>query len=122
MGEPSFCAGKLEMRNQGEWRPVVDWDFTWEDISAAAVCRRLGCGTAVSANMMDESVDRRVWWIKSSCIQSASTLQECVTLTGYGESYWSLEVVCSGKSELVTHLATVQLTHSVPVGSLFSCA
>ncbi|XP_047451072.1 scavenger receptor cysteine-rich type 1 protein M130-like isoform X2 [Mugil cephalus] len=112
MGESSVCAGKLEMTNKGEWRPVVDWELIWNQVSADAVCRRLGCGTAVSANMKKEHEDRPVWWIKSSCIQSTSVLRDCVTLTVLGKTYWSMEVVCS---ELLLQPTIVTFPNSMEV-------
>ncbi|XP_047450633.1 scavenger receptor cysteine-rich type 1 protein M130-like [Mugil cephalus] len=112
VGESSLCAGKLEMTNKGEWRPVVDWELIWNQVSADAVCRRLGCGTAVSANMKKEHEDRPVWWIKSSCIQSTSVLRDCVTLTGLGKSSWSMEVVCS---ELLLQPTIVTFPNSMEV-------
>ncbi|XP_070762184.1 LOW QUALITY PROTEIN: scavenger receptor cysteine-rich type 1 protein M130-like [Enoplosus armatus] len=95
VGEASRCAGTLEMENHGEWRPVADLNSEWDQESAAAVCRLLDCGSAVSTTMTDGSSDRPVWWIKSSCVQSASALLECVILTSVIETYSGLEVICS---------------------------
>ncbi|XP_044059867.1 scavenger receptor cysteine-rich type 1 protein M130-like isoform X2 [Siniperca chuatsi] len=95
VGEASRCAGTLEMKHKGEWRPVADWESEWDQKSAAAVCRLLDCGAAVSTTMTDDSSDRLVWWIKSSCVKSTSALLECVVLSGIIETFSGLDVICS---------------------------
>ncbi|KAM9853858.1 scavenger receptor cysteine-rich type 1 protein M130-like [Aulostomus maculatus] len=77
VGEPSRCAGTLGLQHQKEWRPVAIWDSVWQDKFADAVCRRMNCGSAVSKNV-EYSENRPVWWMSSSCMESASPLQECV--------------------------------------------
>uniref|UniRef100_A0A3B4TJJ5 SRCR domain-containing protein n=1 Tax=Seriola dumerili TaxID=41447 RepID=A0A3B4TJJ5_SERDU len=96
VGEASRCAGELEMKIQGEWRPVADWESEWDQISAATVCRQLDCGSAVCGEVTDIHPDRPVWWVKSSCVESASALSDCVMITGPIETYAGLEVICSG--------------------------
>lgn len=99
MGKNSRCAGILEMKNKGEWRPVADWDSKWDQKSAAAICRLLDCGSVVSNETTDDAPDQLVWWIKASCVQSSSAPTKCIKLTDDSESYFRLEVVCSGKTE-----------------------
>lgn len=99
MGKNSRCAGILEMKNKGEWRPVADWDSKWDQKSAAAICRLLDCGSVVSNKTTDDAPDQLVWWIKASCVQSSSAPTKCIKLTDDSESYFRLEVVCSGKTE-----------------------
>ncbi|XP_051255595.1 scavenger receptor cysteine-rich type 1 protein M160-like [Dicentrarchus labrax] len=100
VGEASRCAGTLELKNQGEWRPVAVWDSQWDQSSAAAACGLLDCGSAVSTEITDDASDRLVWWIRSSCVQAAATLLECVTLTNVPETYTGLNVTCS---DLLAH-------------------
>ncbi|XP_041850873.1 scavenger receptor cysteine-rich type 1 protein M130-like isoform X2 [Melanotaenia boesemani] len=95
VGEASRCAGILDMFNQGEWRPVVDCDFNWNQTSAAAVCLQLGCGIVVSTRMTDGPFVRPVWCIKSSCMELSSTLLECTTTADDTENEYSLEIICS---------------------------
>ncbi|XP_067451600.1 scavenger receptor cysteine-rich type 1 protein M130-like [Thunnus thynnus] len=95
VGEPSRCAGTLEMKHQGEWRPVTHWYSKWDQKSAAAVCARLVCGSAVSTNIIEDSSYRLVWWIDSSCVQSTSSLRECLLETDVNECYTGLRVICS---------------------------
>ncbi|XP_030253884.1 deleted in malignant brain tumors 1 protein-like isoform X2 [Sparus aurata] len=95
VGKNSRCAGILEMKNKGEWRPVADWDSKWDQKSAAAICRLLDCGSVVSNETTDDAPDQLVWWIKASCVQSSSAPTKCIKLTDDSESYFRLEVVCS---------------------------
>ncbi|XP_034074476.1 LOW QUALITY PROTEIN: deleted in malignant brain tumors 1 protein-like, partial [Gymnodraco acuticeps] len=74
VGGESRCAGDLEVKHQGEWRPV--WDSTWTLNTAGVACRDLDCGSAVSLGDR-ESSKRSVWWICPQCVQSASALREC---------------------------------------------
>lgn len=94
---------------------MADWHSDWDQTSAAAVCRLLDCGSAVSTKITEDSADRLVWWIKSSCVQSASALLDCVILTRVNETYAGIEVICSGNRYLkllsqcyktITHTST----------------
>ncbi|KAG7224421.1 hypothetical protein INR49_015103 [Caranx melampygus] len=69
VGEAHRCAGELEMKKQGEWRPVVDYISTLNLESAATVCRELGCGSAVSTEETITYLDRPVWWINNLLAQ-----------------------------------------------------
>ncbi|XP_038595529.1 CD5 antigen-like, partial [Micropterus salmoides] len=74
VGGASRCAGTLELKHQGDWRPVSYSDRNLE--TAAGVCRELDCGSAVSVGQRKESSDRPVWRIRSDCVQSGSALRE----------------------------------------------
>ncbi|XP_071394199.1 scavenger receptor cysteine-rich type 1 protein M130-like, partial [Centroberyx affinis] len=97
VGGASRCAGGLEMKQHGDWRPVVDRFSVWSLKSAAVVCRQLDCGSAVSTERRKNSSSRSVWRIRSSCLQSGSTLMECV-LTWSVSSSSSLQITCSGNT------------------------
>eukprot|EP00064_Thunnus_orientalis_P019627 superscaffoldBa00004989_g19751 len=92
VGGASRCAGTLEMK-RGEWRPVFYYDWTLKN--AAAVCRHLDCGSAVSTGSISEASDRSVWRIRSECVQSGSALMDCASSDS---SSFIMEVTCSGKS------------------------
>ncbi|XP_054461522.1 scavenger receptor cysteine-rich type 1 protein M130-like [Anoplopoma fimbria] len=92
--DPSRCAGILEVKNHGEWRPVNDWDSEWDQMPDA-MCRQLDCGSAVSTVSLESYFHRPVWWINSSCVQSKSALKECVSAKdAFGSS--SISIICSG--------------------------
>ncbi|KAJ4920013.1 hypothetical protein JOQ06_024493 [Pogonophryne albipinna] len=76
-GGESRCAGALEVKLQGEWRPV-EGTYSLSTLEAAGVvCRELDCGSAVSVGEREESSERPVWWIYPACLQSGSALREC---------------------------------------------
>ena len=70
-------------------------DADWTLKEAAAVCRDLDCGSAVSTGSMDETSERSVWWINPDCVQSGFALSDCVSSDF---SSYIVEVTCSGKS------------------------
>ncbi|XP_070708262.1 scavenger receptor cysteine-rich type 1 protein M130-like [Pempheris klunzingeri] len=77
VGGSSRCAGTLELK-LGEWRPVSGSDWTLKE--AAAVCRQLDCGSAASTKIRIESSRKLSWWISSDCVQSGSSLRECISV------------------------------------------
>ncbi|XP_071396150.1 uncharacterized protein [Centroberyx affinis] len=94
VGGASRCAGGLEVKQHGDWKPVDDWNWNWNLKSAAVVCRQLDCGSAVSTERRKNSSSRSVWRIRSSCLQLGSTLRECVE-TESDSSPLSLQITCS---------------------------
>ncbi|XP_029922329.1 scavenger receptor cysteine-rich type 1 protein M130-like [Myripristis murdjan] len=95
VGGASRCAGRLELKH-GDWRPGDDWDWTLQ--AAAAVCRRLDCGSAVSTEKKKDSSSKSVWWVKPDCLQSASVVETCLS---QGSSSFSLQITCSDSVRLV---------------------
>ena len=92
MGGDSRCAGTLEVK-RGDWRPVIY--SVWTLKTAAAACKELDCGSAVSVEQRKESSWRSVWRISSDCDQSGSALRECAISD---ISFYILNLTCSGKS------------------------
>ncbi|XP_029301077.1 LOW QUALITY PROTEIN: scavenger receptor cysteine-rich type 1 protein M130-like [Cottoperca gobio] len=90
VGGDRRCAGTLELKHQGHWRPVEDSD--WNLKEAAVACRELDCGSAVSVGRREESSERPVWEINSHCVQSGSALRECATSD---TSTFILNLTCS---------------------------
>uniref|UniRef100_A0A3P9DA75 Scavenger receptor cysteine-rich type 1 protein M160 n=1 Tax=Maylandia zebra TaxID=106582 RepID=A0A3P9DA75_9CICH len=80
VGGASRCAGILELKHQGEWRPM--FEFHWTLKEAAPICEHLDCGSAVSLQHTESSLKFR-WRIKPDCVQSRSTLRECTTSDYY---------------------------------------
>ncbi|XP_031167355.2 scavenger receptor cysteine-rich type 1 protein M130-like [Sander lucioperca] len=92
VGGASRCAGTLEVKHNGEWRPVGGRYYDWSLKTAAAACRDLDCGSAVSLVQRNESSRRSVWWIRSDCVESGSALRECAASDS---SYSFLDLICS---------------------------
>ncbi|XP_049893324.1 scavenger receptor cysteine-rich type 1 protein M160-like [Epinephelus moara] len=78
VGGDSRCGGTLEVKHQGDWRPVGKNSINWSLDEAAVACRELDCGSAVSAGLREESSRRPVWEINSNCVLSGFSLRECV--------------------------------------------
>ncbi|XP_030579764.1 scavenger receptor cysteine-rich type 1 protein M130-like [Archocentrus centrarchus] len=76
VGGASRCAGILELKRLGEWRPVdyIDWTLK----AAAVACEHLDCGSALTFGWRLENYTS-VWKIKPDCVDSGSALMECAT-------------------------------------------
>ncbi|XP_039659986.1 CD5 antigen-like [Perca fluviatilis] len=105
VGGDSRCAGTLEVKTKGEWRPVdglyYDWTLKisgWTLKTASAACRELDCGSAVSVVKRNESSRRSVWWIRPDCVESGSVLRECAESSS---SSFFLNLICSDSVRLV---------------------
>ncbi|XP_059181109.1 uncharacterized protein LOC131959903 [Centropristis striata] len=94
VGGDSRCAGTLELKHEGEWIPVDEYFSIWTLKTAAAACRVLDCGSAVSVKRREESSVRSVWRISSDCVQSGSALRDCASSSSYF-SRFILDLVCS---------------------------
>ncbi|KAM4605965.1 scavenger receptor cysteine-rich type 1 protein M130-like [Polymixia lowei] len=73
----SRCAGRLEVKHQEDWRPLNYWS-AWNLKSATVLCRQMDCDSAVSIELKRVSREQPVWSINSDCVESGSTLRECV--------------------------------------------
>ncbi|XP_039640908.1 scavenger receptor cysteine-rich type 1 protein M130-like isoform X2 [Perca fluviatilis] len=99
VGGDSHCAGTLEVKHNGEWRPVDG--SAWTLKTAAAACRELDCGSAVSVEERKESSVRSMWWIKSDCVQFGSALRECASSLSSDYTSSILYLTCSDSVRLV---------------------
>uniref|UniRef100_A0A8P4GU11 SRCR domain-containing protein n=1 Tax=Dicentrarchus labrax TaxID=13489 RepID=A0A8P4GU11_DICLA len=113
VGGDSRCAGTLELKHNGDWRPVMGRG--WNLKAANVVCRNLDCGSAVSVGERKESSVRPVWLINFDCVQSGSSLRKCAT----SESSSSiLNLTCSGKpisdiiNDIINDSNAPMLTHT----------
>ena len=97
VGGTSKCIGTLEMKHQGEWRPVDGWS-DWNLQSSSVVCRQLECGPAVSTERSSGVTHKPAWRITSPCVGSGSSLGDCGTRSA--TSLYVLEVICSGNKLL----------------------
>ncbi|KAM4605946.1 scavenger receptor cysteine-rich type 1 protein M160-like [Polymixia lowei] len=101
VGGASRCAGTLEMKHHGEWRPVRYGLSVIKLKPAAVLCRQMDCGSAVSIELKYDSRAQRVWSITSSCVESGSSLRECVIdlLQSLSDT---TELICSESVRLVS--------------------
>ncbi|XP_060979925.1 uncharacterized protein LOC133043052 [Dama dama] len=96
------CEGRVEVKHQGEWGTVVDFDWSLKD--ASVVCRQLGCGAAVG--IPKEAYFGPglgpIWLLYTSCKGVESAVSDCKhsNIKDYhNDSYthkWDAGVVCSG--------------------------
>uniref|UniRef100_G3PJF6 SRCR domain-containing protein n=1 Tax=Gasterosteus aculeatus aculeatus TaxID=481459 RepID=G3PJF6_GASAC len=84
------CIGRLEMKHEGEWRPVDE--NQWDLESASLVCGQLACGAVLSIETKEMS-QLNAWHVQLSC-EHDSMLRECSFIQP-GSSYANLEVTCS---------------------------
>uniref|UniRef100_A0A3Q4IAN0 SRCR domain-containing protein n=1 Tax=Neolamprologus brichardi TaxID=32507 RepID=A0A3Q4IAN0_NEOBR len=96
VGGASRCAGTLEVKHLGEWRPVIGSDGPLK--AAGVFCEHLDCGSAVSMGPKKSSY-RFVLTIKPDCFKLRSSLRECVE-PSYSSSV--LSVTCSERSDAVS--------------------
>ncbi|XP_044217685.1 scavenger receptor cysteine-rich type 1 protein M130-like [Thunnus albacares] len=97
VGGASSCAGTLEVKKV-EWRPVSE--FFWTLKRAAVVCRALNCGSAVSTGGRKEPSGISEWLIPPECVESASGLSDCASLSSF--SFSIVEITCSESVRLVS--------------------
>ncbi|XP_068560774.1 uncharacterized protein [Cebidichthys violaceus] len=90
VGGDSRCAGTLEVKHQGDWRPVDG--YYWSLKEAAVACRDLDCGSAVSIRRRKEFSERSVWFIYSLSVHYGSALTDC--LISYSSSF-IVDLICS---------------------------
>ncbi|XP_039470663.1 scavenger receptor cysteine-rich type 1 protein M130-like [Oreochromis aureus] len=95
VGGASRCAGTLEAKYLGKWRPVYGFFSTLKE--AAEVCQYLDCGSAVSIQKAYSSY-KFVWSISSDCVQSGFPLRDCTTLANTDQI---LTLTCSDSVRLL---------------------
>ncbi|XP_049908241.1 soluble scavenger receptor cysteine-rich domain-containing protein SSC5D-like [Epinephelus moara] len=107
VGGKSHCAGMLEVKHKGEWRPVSDTQvhFYWTLKEADIMCSEMDCGSAVSVRSREESSTDIVWGIGSACVHSGFALSDCATSL-LSSSF--LDLNCSDSVRLVngSHLCS----------------
>ncbi|XP_026030427.1 scavenger receptor cysteine-rich type 1 protein M130-like isoform X1 [Astatotilapia calliptera] len=96
VGGASHCAGTLELKYLGEWRPV--YDLLWSLKKAVLLCYHLDCGSAVSVTQKKESTWRSKWSISPYCVQPGCLLRECA-ISDY--NHFILNITCSDSVRLL---------------------
>uniref|UniRef100_A0A8V5FV87 Uncharacterized protein n=1 Tax=Melopsittacus undulatus TaxID=13146 RepID=A0A8V5FV87_MELUD len=107
VGGGGRCAGRVEVKHEGEWGSVCSYDFDWGAHWATVVCRQLGCGTAATSSPYAPfgQGTGRIWLHIFFCRGKEEMLQDCSHL-GWGQHYcghqYDVGVTCTGESwELV---------------------
>ncbi|XP_069735214.1 scavenger receptor cysteine-rich type 1 protein M130-like [Phaenicophaeus curvirostris] len=98
------CAGRVEMKQQGQWGTVCGWSWDMDD--AAVVCKQLGCGSALKAHRTAHfgPGSGPIWLFGVQCKGTESALSDC-TDSEYAREYCDHRrdagVTCSGFVQLV---------------------
>ncbi|KAM4899268.1 scavenger receptor cysteine-rich type 1 protein M130-like, partial [Sylvia borin] len=99
------CAGRVEVKHDGEWGSVCVYDFERKAHRATVVCRQLGCGRVARASP-DVPVRQgtgRIWLQLDHCLSNEDGLQYCQHM-GWGRHFCGHErdvgVICTDAVEL----------------------
>ncbi|XP_050567252.1 scavenger receptor cysteine-rich type 1 protein M130-like [Cygnus atratus] len=98
------CAGRVEVKHEGEWGSVCSYDFDWDHRGAGVVCRQLGCGAVAQASPYAPfGQGKGRIWLHPFCRGGEATLQECLHF-GWGQPFcgheWDVGVTCTEALEL----------------------
>ncbi|NXQ81400.1 C163A protein, partial [Nyctibius grandis] len=105
VGGGGRCAGRVEVKHEGEWGSVCNYDFDWDARWAAVVCRQLGCGPVAKASVYAPfgKGTGRIWLQPFFCRGSEAVLQDCPHF-GWGQHFCGHErdvgVTCADAVEL----------------------
>ncbi|XP_021237402.1 scavenger receptor cysteine-rich type 1 protein M130-like, partial [Numida meleagris] len=99
------CAGRVEVKHEGEWGSVCSYDVQWDAQRAGVVCRQLGCGTVAHTSPYAPfgQGQGRIWLHPFFCDGTEATLQDC-SHYGWGKHFcgheWDVGVICTEALEL----------------------
>ncbi|NXJ55140.1 C163A protein, partial [Spizaetus tyrannus] len=99
------CAGRVEVKHDGEWGSVCIYDFDWDAIWATVVCRQLGCGLVARASVYAPfgQGTGRIWLQPFFCGGDEMMLQNCPHF-GWGQHFCGHDrdvgVTCTDAVEL----------------------
>ncbi|XP_052668007.1 scavenger receptor cysteine-rich type 1 protein M130-like [Harpia harpyja] len=99
------CAGRVEVKHNGEWGSVCNYDFDWGAVWATVVCRQLGCGLVAKASVYTPfgQGTGRIWLQPFFCGGDEKTLQDCPHF-GWGRHFCGHDrdvgVTCTDAVEL----------------------
>ncbi|XP_061227016.1 scavenger receptor cysteine-rich type 1 protein M130-like [Neopsephotus bourkii] len=105
VGGGGRCAGRVEVKHEGEWGSVCTYDFDWDAHWATVVCRQLGCGTAATSSPYAPfgQGTGRIWLHVFFCRGDEAMLQDCPHF-GWGQHFCGHErdvgVTCTDALEL----------------------
>lgn len=96
------CAGRVEVKHDGEWGSVCVYDFDWPARWGTVVCRQLGCGPLARASPYTPfgQGTGRIWLHPIFCQGSETMLRDCPHF-GWGQHFCDHErdvgVTCAGE-------------------------
>ncbi|NXH20572.1 C163A protein, partial [Bucco capensis] len=99
------CAGRVEVKHDGEWGSVCNYDFDWDARWATVVCQQLGCGRVVRSSTYTPfgRGTGRIWLHPFFCRGNEARLQDCPHF-GWGKHFCGHEldvgVTCAEAVEL----------------------
>uniref|UniRef100_A0A8C3M548 Uncharacterized protein n=1 Tax=Geospiza parvula TaxID=87175 RepID=A0A8C3M548_GEOPR len=102
VGGGGRCAGRVEVKHDGEWGSVCVFDFDWEARWAVVVCRQLGCGRVARASLHAPfgQGSGRIWLQPFFCVGTEDALEHCPHF-GWGQHFcgheWDVGVTCTGE-------------------------
>ncbi|XP_054371058.1 antigen WC1.1-like [Molothrus ater] len=108
VGGGGRCAGRVEVKHDGEWGSVCAFDFDWEALAvplAVVVCRQLGCGRVARASLHAPfgPGSGRIWLQPFFCRGTEDALEQCLHF-GWGRHFcghkWDVGVTCTDAVEL----------------------
>lgn len=102
MGGGGRCAGRVEVKHDGEWGSVCAFDFDWEARWAVVVCRQLGCGRVARASLHAPfgQGSGRIWLQPFFCRGTEDALEHCPHFGWKRNSCgheWDVGVTCTGE-------------------------
>lgn len=118
MGSGERCAGRVEVKHDGEWGSVCNYDFDWDARWATVVCRQLGCGPVARASAYTPfgQGTGRIWLHPFFCRGDEPELQDCPHF-GWGEHFCGHDrdvgVTCAGEVGGAGHAGTAALRRGI---------
>ncbi|NXA57575.1 C163A protein, partial [Nothocercus julius] len=96
------CAGRVEVKHEGQWGSVCSYDFHWDIPVASVICKQLGCGTVARTSTYTPfgAGAGQIWLHPYFCRGTETALHQCSHF-GWGQHFCDHDtdvgVTCSGE-------------------------
>ncbi|KAI1232618.1 Deleted in malignant brain tumors 1 protein, partial [Lamprotornis superbus] len=112
VGGGDRCAGRVEVKHDGEWGSVCVFEYQLNAPWATVVCRQLGCGRVARASpyIRYGQGTGRIWLHPYSCDGTENALEECLHF-GWGQH------ICGHERDVRGHArpaATASMCWGIP--------